>query len=145
MVPGVGFEPTHLAASVFETDMSAVPSSGQLMFLQLVAKFDASISSATRRANNASNSIEHPNIAFTYRTASNKLSAKTCDTIPQIRLFARCEFISRSIHAPCYAVSRCLRLPLVIIARGYRVLKSFALPSHPSTFTILCATMSFTA
>ena len=28
MVPGVGFEPTRLAASVFETDMSAVPSPG---------------------------------------------------------------------------------------------------------------------
>ena len=35
MVPGVGFEPTHLAASVFETDMSAVPSSGQMLDLHL--------------------------------------------------------------------------------------------------------------
>ncbi len=29
MVPGVGFEPTHLSASVFETDVSAVPPPGQ--------------------------------------------------------------------------------------------------------------------
>lgn len=29
MVPGVGFEPTHLSASVFETDVSAVPPPGR--------------------------------------------------------------------------------------------------------------------
>ena len=29
MVPGVGFEPTHLSISVFETDASAVPPSGR--------------------------------------------------------------------------------------------------------------------
>ncbi len=36
MVPGVGFEPTRLSASVFETDMSAVPSPGHNVQLRSI-------------------------------------------------------------------------------------------------------------